>query len=73
MNNVFERLAEGEDLTGVPFSDYEPRQLVAYVLRAFPGDPFGALKTMRDSLEIGVVKYNITLLLLEGFKGVKRD
>ena len=73
MSNVFERLAKDDDLTGVLLGDYEPRQLVAYVLKAYPGDPSGALKAMRDNHEIGSVNCNVALSLLEGYKGVKRN
>lgn len=73
MANIFERMCDGQDMTGVALSDYEPYQLAGYMLRHYPGDPIGALGIYRNNLEIGLVLYSITLTLLEGFKGDKRD
>lgn len=73
MANIFERLCRGQDMTDVALSDYEPYQLAGYMLRYYPGDPIGALGIYKDNLEIGLVLYSITLTLLEGFKGDKRD
>lgn len=71
--DIFRRMTENEDLSGVDLSDYKPYQLAAHVLKAYPGDPLGALKLLRDSYEIGFILYESTVALLEGSNYAKRD
>ena len=73
MKSVFERACDISKLEGVPLADYKPYELVAYVRRAYPGDPKGALKILRDNIEIGDILYSVTLTLLEGLDSVKRN
>lgn len=66
--NVFERSYNVSDLKDKELSDYEPGELVAYLLKAYPGDPKGALKILRDNYEVGFVLGEETLILLEGLQ-----
>jgi len=63
--NVFQRRYKLDDLKAKSFSDYTPGELVSYVTTVFPGDPIGALKSMRDTYEIGSILYGKTLTMLE--------
>ncbi len=75
MKSVFERLADVdfESLKDKHLSDYEPYQLAAHMLKHYPGDPIGALKSSRSNYEIGTVLYEQTYDLLEGYLGAKRN
>ena len=73
MKNVFLRVVNVQELKDKPLADYTPSELVAYLTHAFPGDPKGALKVLRDNYEVGSVLANTTSLLLEGLLNVKRD
>lgn len=71
--NVYERVYNVEDLKDKPLSDYEPGELVAYLLKAYPGDPIGALKMLRDNYDVGFVLGESTLILLEGLQSAKSN
>ena len=73
MKNVFQRAIDPETLKDVPKSDYEPGELVSYLTTAFPGDPKGALRIMKDNYEIGLILFERTRILLEGLRYAKRD
>ena len=73
MKNVFQRVIDPETLKDVPKSDYEPGELVSYLTTAFPGDPKGALRIMKDNYEIGLILFERTKILLEGLQDAKRD
>lgn len=73
MKNLFQRVTNLEALRDVPKSDYEPGELVAYLTTAFPGDPKGALRVMKDNYEIGLILFERTRILLEGLLNAKRD
>lgn len=71
--NVYQRRYKLTDLKDKPYADYTPEEMVSYCTTAFPGDPIGALNSMRDNLEIGNVLYSHTRTLLEVIQNVKRD
>ena len=73
MRNIFQRSTNLSKLENVPLSDYKPYELAAYVTKAYPGDPIGALNMLSDNHEIGTVLYTTTKILVEGLQGVKRD
>lgn len=73
MRSVFERRVDITNMKDMPLSAYRPEQLCAYLLRAYPNDPIGALRLMREKLEIGSVLAQSTRLLLEGVVNDKRD
>ena len=73
MKTIFERRVSLQHLEGKPLADYQPKELCAYILKAFPNDPFGALKCMRENVEVGFVLGEQTRLLLEGVVNVKRN
>ena len=66
MKNVFERSIDLDSLKDKPLSDYNPSELVAYLLKAYPGDPKGALKMLIENNEVGYVLGSRTEILLEG-------
>lgn len=71
--NIYERTYNVEDLKDKPLSDYEPGELVAYLLKAYPGDPRGALKMLRENYDVGFVLGESTLILLEGLQSAKSN
>ena len=73
MNSVFERIANEDNMDGIPLYKYKPYQLAAYVQRLYPGDSKGALRVLRDNHEVGTVLYNVTLALLEGLESAERN
>lgn len=73
MESVFERVANGDNIDGIPLYQLQPYQLAAYVQRVYPGDSKGALRILRDNHEIGGVLYDITLALLEGVESAERN
>lgn len=73
MSNVFTRNCDISELKDKPLADYTPRELVAYLTVAYPGDPKGALKVLRDNYEVGFVLGETSLMLLEGLQSVKSD
>ena len=71
--NVFQRQCKIDSLKGKALASYTPGELVSYCTTAFPGDPRGALKSMRDNYEIGSILYEETDTLLEVLQNVKRN
>lgn len=71
MKNVFERVAENDSLDGKRLADYKPYQLAAHMLKQYPGDPIGALKSAKVNYEIGSILYTQTFNLLEGYLSAK--
>lgn len=71
--NVYQRQYKLNQLKGKQIADYTSGELVSYCTTAFPGDPLGALESMRDNLEIGSILYGETKTLLEVLQDVKRD
>ena len=66
--NVFTRNVNVGDLKEKQLSDFDAHELVAYLLKAYPGDPRGALKMLRDNYDVGFVLGETTLVLLEGLQ-----
>lgn len=73
MQNVFQRNVSMDSLKDRELSDYSPSELVAFLTTAYPNDPIGALKYMRETYTVGTVLGSQTALLLEGMKGVKTN
>ena len=73
MKTIFERKVDLKQLEGVSLADYKPTELCAYILKEYPGNPLGALRCMRDNVEIGNVLGEQTRVLLEGVIDVKRN
>lgn len=71
--NIFQRQHKLSTLKEKPFASYTPGELVSYCTTAFPGDPIGALRVMRDNYEIGMILYEETNTLLEVMQNVKRN
>lgn len=73
MKNIFQRNISMDSLKGKELSDYTPSELVAFLTNAYPNDPIGALRYMRENYKVGEVLGQQTELLLEGVKGVKTN
>lgn len=73
MKNIFQRNISMDSLKGKELSDYTPSELVAFLTNAYPNDPMGALRYMRENYKVGEVLGQQTELLLEGVKGVKTN
>lgn len=67
-SNVFTRTYSMEDLKSKPLADYEPGELVSYLLNTYPGDPRGAIQMLRQNYEIGFVLAESAIILLEGLQ-----
>lgn len=67
MKNSFEKCTDFDTLREVSLCDYEPYQLVAFVLKAYPNAPKEVLHSMLENLEIGFVLHDTALALLEGY------
>ena len=67
MKSVFERIVNLDDVKDIPLAEYSPKELCAFILHTYPNDPVGAVKLMRENLEIGDVLGSQAQLLLEGF------
>lgn len=73
MKSVFERIVNLDEVRDIPLSEYSPKELCAFILRTYPNDPVGAIKLMRENLEVGDILGNQTQLLLEGYINVNRN
>lgn len=73
MKNVFQRSVNIDELKGQDISDYNPSELVAFLTTAYPNDPMGALRYLRETYTVGTRLGSQTELLLEGMKGVKTN
>ena len=73
MKNIFQRNISMDSLKDKELSDYIPSELVAFLTNAYPDDPMGALRYMRETYKVGQVLGQQTELLLEGVKGVKTN
>lgn len=73
MQNIFQRNISMDSLKGKELSDYTPSELVAFLTNAYPNDPMGALRYMRETYKVGQVSGQQTELLLEGVKCVKTN
>ena len=71
MSNIFQRVIDVQSLHNKSLSDYKPDELVAFITTAYPYDPKGALKLMREKYMVGELLGREAELLLEGLLNVK--
>lgn len=63
--NVFVRVVDLEAIKDLPLSNYDVKQLTAYLIQNYPNDPIGALSLMVQNLEVGYVVSSRVRLILE--------
>lgn len=66
MNNVFVRICDMDTYKSKNIEDYNSKELVSYLTKAFPKDPLGMLEHLIETKSVGFVVSEETKLLLRG-------